>query len=491
MRSLRSLALAFALFSSSGVLLSQQSPVPTSPPPSDPLAALRATLRNDISASQTRSAPGPGNRIGAEQSALYALERASSEDSASAEDNLRQLLNADLPDSVRAQVTAALQHIQEMRAARANSYQNDVNAALQRASAAVLKAQKARELDPVIVDLRKVMEVGRSGRDPTISEKRNQVERAVRFVQTWQDYLWDMENGKFGSAGQKLMNLSQGEEIFPGLGRSGILERIRTTEEAQKNLVKSALQKIKTLDDLTAVFEELRGDSSYNSSGNTQRALNALEPIYKTYLAFKNGWATTLPVGFGNFAEADPVVARLRTELFLRVLPRVLGVEGKMDPIANETIDQYLTRVWTSAVKSGDSDLLGRIISVTRDVSFSLTGSTGPAWSQDYSAFIAFREGQNDERAHRFSDAVLAYRNALRTGSLLVPADVIGQRITAIEKENPADYQRAMEMVQRADGREFHPQPPEPSNGLQIPPLPSPSSSSSPSPSARAPIPHG
>jgi hypothetical protein len=460
----------------------------------DPLASLKSALRNDVSA-QNMTHPTPSGRLSAEQSALYTLDRMPTDDPARMEETLRQLLATDLPDPLRAQVSAVLQKIQQARAARAKTFENEVAMATQKAGAALLKAQKASELDPVLTDLRRTVETGRTHHDSDVSGARNQADRAVRFVQTWQDYLWDMESGKFGNAVQKLSNLAQGDEVLTGIGRSLLLERRRAAEEAERNqskgVVSRAMQNVKTLDDLPGAMAQLRGDPSGNRSTDVQAALNALEPIYKTYTAYKNGWAATLPLSYFSGSEIDPAISRLRTELFLRVLPRTLGIEGKMEPASGETVEQYLTRIRQNALKTGDYDLLGRTVSATRDLSMGLAGQADLSFAQDYGAFLSLREAQNDERARRFVDAVMAYRSALRIGSAAIPAEIIGQRLNAIEKDQPEEYRRAMEILQHNDGREFHHPMPEPARPLALPPVsPAPSAAAPPSSASPARSPH-
>jgi hypothetical protein len=473
-----SFSLVTLLLTGAGSLLAQQ----------DPLTSLKDALRTDVAVQNAHAAGSSGNRLSAEQSALWALDRASTEDPLRAEDTLRQLLNTDLPDPLRAQVSAALQQIQQVRAARAKAFKDEVATVTQKAGAAVLKAQKASELDSVLEEMHRTSETGKRRNDSDANETRDRSDRALRFVQNWQDYLFDMERGKFGSAAQKMTNLAQGEEVLPGIGRSVLLDRMRIAEEADRNQSKGAvaraLQNVHSLDDIPAAVAQLRGESYGGRSSEVQAAISALDPLYKSYSAYKNGWAATLPLSYVSGAEMDPVISKLRTDLFLRVLPRALGVEGKTEPVSGETIQQYLVRLRQVALKAGDYDLLGRTIAAMRDLSVNLSGQMDLSLGQDYSAFLSLHEAQNDERARRFADAVLSYRNALRMGSEAIPAEMIGERLSAIEKEQPEEYKRAMEMGQH-DGRDgrFHGMP-EPSR----PPLSLPPVSPAPSPPPRPPV---
>jgi hypothetical protein len=300
----------------------------------------------------------------------------------------------------------------------------------------------------------------------------SKVNEGARLVQEWQDYLFALENGKSAAAMSTMKNIAQREQNVFDIPRSEILTRVQSLENAEKNEIKSVsepiFKSIRTLDDLAPALAQLRANSSLYHSPELNMQLSALEAISKAYTAFKNGFSTSLP-GYSGPTETDPLVNKLRGQFLLLVLPRILGTEGKNMPNNDETVEHYLQRMSDAALAAKDYDLLGRVIMVRRDVSLSLAGSVDARSMQEFTALGSFREGQNEERAQRFMEAVLAYMRTLRSGTPVVPAEVVGERLTAIERDHPEEYRRATEMMRRGDGGEFrgHAEPP---RELKVPP---------------------
>ncbi len=145
--------------------------------------------------------------------------------------------------------------------------------------------------------------------------------------------------------------------------------------------------------------------------------VNGLEAVCKAYLAFKQGVATTLPPTYWQTGDTNQIVTRLRAELLLLVLPRILGVEQTDPPKTGETVEDYLMRMRAAAVARHDFELLSRTISAAREISSSIAGPGQSLIGQDYTSFLYWREGQNAERAKRFFEATLAYRRALSSAT--------------------------------------------------------------------------
>ena len=80
-------------------------------------------------------------------------------------------------------------------------------------------------------------------------------------------------------------------------------------------------------DDLPAAVQALRADPAVFRSNELSSLANALEGICKSYLAFKEGIATTINMSYSAPGDAYPLVTRLRADLLLRVLPRILEVQ--------------------------------------------------------------------------------------------------------------------------------------------------------------------
>ena len=365
--------------------------------------------------------------------------------------------------------------------------------ALRRASDVVLKARKASDLDASLIELHRLAAAParfRSGNPER--ESANRLYDAARFLRQWQNYLWAVEGEKFDNGIRILTDLAQTEQSPLDIPRSEILARARWLEgkdSAQAdNYAAPILQSIHSLDDLPKALTQLKLRPAYKSQA-LSNLVNGLEAVCKAYLAFKQGVATTLPPTYWQTGDTNQIVTRLRAELLLLVLPRILGVEQTDPPKTGETVEDYLMRMRAAAVARHDFELLSRTISAAREISSSIAGPGQSLIGQDYTSFLYWREGQNAERAKRFFEAALAYRRALSSATPAIPVEFIGERLDAIEKEHPGEFRQATDLIRRYDGRDITPRPYGTPGGLTIPavsprptPLRTPSPTASPTP---------
>src|SRR6266576_1878775 len=346
--------------------------------------------------------------------------------------------------------------------------------ALHRASDVVFKARKASDLDASLIELHRLAAAPgrfRSG-NPERESTVNRLHDAARFLQQWQNYLWAVEGEKVDNGIRILTDLAQIEQSPLDVPRSEILARARWLEGKDRaqadNYAAPILQSVHLLDDLPKALTQLKSRPAYKSQA-LSNLVNGLEAVCKAYLAFKEGVATTLPPTYWQTGDTNQIVTRLRAELLLLVLPRILGVEQRDSPKAGETVEGYLVRMRAVAIAHHDFELLSRTISAAREISASIAGPGQSLIGQDYTSFLCWREGQNAERAKRFLEAALAYRRALNSATSAVPIAFIGQRLDAIEKEHPNEYKQATDVFRRYDGRDITPRAYRTPGGLTIP----------------------
>ena len=363
--------------------------------------------------------------------------------------------------------------------------------ALRRASDVVLKARKASDLDASLIELHRLAAAParfRSGNPER--ESANRLYDAARFLRQWQNYLWAVEGEKFDNGIRILTDLAQTEQSPLNVPRSEILARARSLEGKDKAQVDSnaapILQSIHSLDDLPTALTQLRsGTHPPYQSQALSNMVNGLEAVCKAYLAFKEGVATTLPPTYWQTGDTNQIVTRLRAELLLLVLPRILGVEQTDPPKTGETVEDYLMRMRAAAVARHDFELLSRTISAAREISSSIAGPGQSLIGQDYTSFLYWREGQNAERAKRFFEAALAYRRALSSATPAVPVEFIGERLDAIEKEHLGEFRQSTEVIRRYNNPDIAPRGYRTPGGLTIPAVsPRPTPLRTPSPTA-------
>ncbi len=364
--------------------------------------------------------------------------------------------------------------------------------ALRHASDVVLKARKASDLDATLIELRHLADAPERLRSPG-PERESGLKRlydATRFLRQWQNHLWAVEGEKFDNGIRILTDLAQIEQTPLDIPRSEILARARSLEGKDKAQVDSyaapILQSIHSLDGLPSALTQLRsGTHPPYQSQALSNLVNGLDAVCKAYLAFKEGVATTLPPTYWQTGDTTPIVTRLRAELLLLVLPRILGVEQTDPPKAGETVEVYLMRMRAAAIARHDFELLSRTISAAREISSSIAGPGQSLIGQDYTSFLYWREGQNAERAKRFFEATLAYRRALSSATPAVPVEFIGQRLDTIEKEHPDEFRQATDVIRRYYDRDVTPRAYGTPGGLTIPAVsPRPTPLQTPSPTA-------
>jgi len=363
-------------------------------------------------------------------------------------------------------------------AACAAEENKEIADALRRASDVALKARKASDLDATLIELRHLADTAEHLRSlgPERESGLKRLYDATRFLRQWQNYLWAIEGENFDNGIKILTDLAQSDQSPLDVPRSEILARARSLEGKDKAQVDSyaapILQSIHSLDDLPAALTQLRsGTHPPYQSQALSTLVTSLDAVCKAYLAFKMGVATTLPQTYWQTGDTNPIVTRLRAELLLQVLPRFLGVEQTDRPKAGETVEGYLMRMRASAIAHRDFELLGRTISAAMETSSSIAGPGQSLIGRDYTSFVFWREGQNDERAKRFFEAALAYRHALSSATYGIPVEFIGARLDAIEKEHPDEFRQATEVIRSYDhrGHDITPRSYGTPSGLTIP----------------------
>ncbi|MFY8216671.1 MAG: hypothetical protein ACOVMP_08730 [Chthoniobacterales bacterium] len=339
-------------------------------------------------------------------------------------------------------------------------------------------------------------------RSQEIQMVNQQVEQSLQFLIQWQNYLAAQASGNVRQAQESLRSLSNSNTISL-IPRSEILKLLAALERpdssgntANKLSITDAadaiLAKTDTLEKLSGSIKELRAIQSdqnqYSRNDSLLPLIQALASIDRTYQDHKAGLTTSIETyqQFQLDLGAD-VASKLRRDLLLVVLPRYVGARDGTTAKTNESVQDFLTRIMAEAKQRGDVAVGMRARETLR-----LLNRGQSISNADYVGVGSLISGQNQEAAGQFMLAVISYQNALKSGSDLVPAELIGERLRAIESANPAEYEAGMTrflapppVVPYPQDRPMggRPRPdamPTPAPALLIPPAPV----SSPSPSA-------
>ncbi len=305
----------------------------------------------------------------------------------------------------------------------------------------------------------------------------SRIDAASRFVTRWQKYLSSVSSGDGESAGDILEELSDTNEI--GLiPRSEILARIHRPAPAQapsqayiRPALKELLDGLKTLDEVSAALDQLNAWISEGRAPHSeiQLAITTLTPLDRAYHEFKAGLPTNLEVFLMETRYSSNYSMLLRAQVIALVLPRYLGLPEETKPKPGEGLHTFLDRVATDALAKHNYVLAAR----ARQFDYSMKYGSQEMQGPQAASFIA---AQNQEEAQQYAQAVASYQKTLAIGTDVVPVKVIGERLAAIHKEHPMEYQEGLQQFLVPPQRNFDPRRP-PFGPASLPPaLPTPPS---------------
>ncbi len=403
-------------------------------------------------------------------------------------------------EEVRSEITQVLAAIKAENIKTEKAQIDQLQEILDQARSVVKKASTPADLDAMIQALQENRGRNNSYQttNPDLRLLSTQIEQSAQFLIQWQNYLAAKADNNSKKAKETLQTLSN-SNFYGLMPRSEILALLAAPEKPdvaikapekqssadEVEMVLSATNDLESIATAIKKLRELRDPKRYDDNGVVNSTIQALSPIDKTYQDFKAGLATNIE-SYQNYSNAEigtAKIAELKRKLLLLVLPRYVGVSDGFEAKPDETVNDFLNRLATEAKERGDTSVGLRIKEVSRLL------SRGSAFSNsDQTGLHALISGQNQEAAGQFMLAVVSYQNALKSGSDLVPAKLIGERLAAIQKSHPEDYQAGMDRflsppVTRPDfPGHFPPQPgqrpePNPPPALLIPPAPTSKSS--------------
>jgi hypothetical protein len=338
---------------------------------------------------------------------------------------------------------ALLLAVQKEREAREGAFVSEMEGVCRRAGEAALKAQKAADLDPVLVELSRLRDQPQRGYTEVGRRATEKIRSTIRFVTLWQDYLAQLAAGNQKVAREKLTSLAD-DAGFPIVPRSEILARLNPLPPAQPPArsdmntpaVEAIMLRINTLEDVAPAMKELRPLRQGTNSVDFEQ-INFLASVLSDYEQTKAG----LPVSLSSVSGAMHFrrFPKLKAEFVLLLLPQHLGV-GNRKPAVGESADLYLQRLTREARESSDWPLVVRVL----ETSSQLNGYN-PQPPPEIAAVKAYISGENQYAAGQYALAVLSYQNALRDGGRMVPLEVIAARLKDIQTNHAKEYNEALE----------------------------------------------
>lgn len=358
---------------------------------------------------------------------------------------------------LREELNAEAQRKQDDALAECEALLNEVRETL-------VRATQPAELDPLIDKLDR-MKPHPSGETPQkLQEALQSLRNARRMVANWQDSLQAAANGNGQAAVQSLRNVlsSDGPMLVP---RSFVLERIQELQGTESGFA-DLVAGIKELDDIApalAAWWKLEAANRGSSTASEITAtVRALDSINRDYRQFKTGLPTGVDLGTTSSGSSlgpyEGAVISLKAKLWLMVLPRYVGAPEGTTANPGEEILPFLKRLGREAKERGDGVVAMKANEAARLMLRSYSFS-----NLDTQALKDFMAGQNQEAAGQIMLAVRSYQEALKSGSDLVSAKIIGMRLDELKKTHPEDFEKGMKMF-------LYPTPPADYEPMGLPP---------------------
>ena len=395
-----------------------------------------------------------------------------------AESFMQLVLGNDPSDALRTACQTLVPQYRKERLEKEAAISAEGEAAVQAACDQALKATAPKDLDAprqALVQWLEKREDTRATPSARNDRTRQRVQGALNFINRWQDYLAARANGNDERSLNELLRTmltGSGSEASLNLPiqRSAILALIKPDRSTNGNSAASkrtageiavaldaALDRAKTLDDLPAAIKDVqavRDDQAggYNgtNSNDLNAALGALQTLYQTYLEFRAGLRTNLELMSSRYDISTRIsggieshLVPLRAQLVALELPRLLGAPLTEKPNPGETLDVFWRRLLDAAKQRGDWAAVAQGLDVGRTLVFTgdPRGAEGYNRELDTTGFKSLLAAFNFESAGQYAQAVAAYLNALGSPVPDLPVALIGERLAALKKDHPKDYE--------------------------------------------------
>jgi hypothetical protein len=340
--------------------------------------------------------------------------------------------------------------------ANADSAAGGMKVELHHLSEAVIAAKKPEDLDAVLEGLQKYQ----GGVDPAEFTREDralfqQLNGAMEFVKTWQNYLMHLNSGQADLARNDLSNLSQNNTGIGIVPRSKILELLAggarqavvapSPAEVSPEVadVQKILDGIDSLDAMEPALKQLYALEPGNRvAPNTAKDL---APLVEVYGDLKAGLPTTVNLNFMGDPNGPGISVKVNRLLLNFILQHYFDTYTGPAPGNDETPPAYTERVKTAAMAAQDWALLRKALVAHEYLVRNVAAAGGSGEPDDEAAGLnRMIDGINQETAGQYALAVASYQNALKSGSLDIPAKLIGERLDRIKREHPQEFDSGM-----------------------------------------------
>jgi tetratricopeptide (TPR) repeat protein len=366
-----------------------------------------------------------------------------------AEQGLRSLIEKSPSEAIAEQGRALLTQVSKEKEERNARFLSACEEIFKEAAGVCAKAQKATELDPLLARFQALSTSIPRARDSRVQRAMEQARSASRFLKKWQDYLAATSAQDFRTAGRVLEQLTDDAVGNLFIPRSEVLRLSQAAETAQVTVLRENAPArlagtLHTMDDVTRVLDSARSSRrSDDDDDSAPRFYAVLKHLQSGSYELKAGNAArAIELASESFDQAEGIFpsavleafSRVQRDLLLRALPAALDLPASRGPARDESPTDYLLRILKEAKDSRDWFLMSRVLDCyAKIIGGSRRGSAD--WVNiEKQALNHFVVARNQEKAGDIEGALRSYEAALRLPSHHVPADQIGESVTALKR---------------------------------------------------------
>lgn len=372
------------------------------------------------------------------------LEKAIAQGGAGAPRLLATMRAATESKKIQELCAALAKQIPAERDAQETAFLEQVKAGVQQAGTAALQAKNKTELDPILQNLNE-LQVHQTAAFSDLGKRGiEQIAAAQQFVTDWQNYLVQKE--KAPPAARALLQGMIDHCTYPIVPRAEIqarLEAVAATEAKPKPAVEAVtletiLADLKEPADLAPKLAQLRALSA------PEMAKTALIAELESLAAFDEKRRADLDPPL-NLLDGSTHFLPLRLKLTLLALPHSLGLPDDFKADADETVGHFLDRVMAEATSQQNWVLLSKAVAASQLLT---QGASDPAGSSSRPTPLqSFLIGLNQEQAAQYALALGSYQEALKDTANLVPVNVVRERLEAMKKNHPKEFEEGMRQM--------------------------------------------
>jgi hypothetical protein len=427
----------------------------TASPLDDKVNAFKKAIQDEIATKPIKDEPAPNEKAAAvsynDTNALMASldqipkQMDNPNDVHNVEIQIRQLLAAYTFPPVQKAGQDLINQVNVERKAREDAVAVQVQELLKRLADKVGSAQKASDLDGILIDLQKFLD-DKYGFNSANPANYQQIAGALEFGKLWQNYLSHSASDQGQLALNDLRNIDQNNSALGIVPRSQILDRLTAETKLLANTPSPAIaiiKNIKSLDEMEPALKQLSQLPQNDSV--TSRAYSGLIPLVQLYTSVKSGLPQTINFNFVSNASDVSVSPALQIQLLNFVLQHYCDSYKGTPPAADEKPDAFINRVIADAIRREDWPLLRKAVTgqayLNRNSALAL-----PATNNIVAGLDNLLSGVNEEAASQFAMAVGSYQKALKISDPTIPAKWIGARLADMQKNHPKEFEEGVQM---------------------------------------------